>query len=472
MNESRIVIVIFSIALLYLLWTRINRSLFNDFFSPFNLLYFFWVLPLLLRGLNLSWLEMPWNYKTITAVSMVTLIFIVISLFPLLRKRRHKSFYEGRSFLAEMLRVFQDRRITLILLIVFLILFSIFIYVEFITNPNKFELISRIIGDLRAEDPSYYGWGKNQGRSTLVSLANTLTSFLLVLNPIYYLKARSSPKIPTKLLFFFIAFLTPTFGLIKLSKTDVMISMWGIVLAEYYYRRFSTVRNRRDTATIRNSIVILLLLVIPVLASFVLTATFRLADFGGGQYGSIYMEWIECKLEEPTEINSVVCLIYVYSAINFENVNRFVNSYQGGLNIGISFFRPILSIFTQGEIAEDMLSRIDFNTLDPAVAGTFIILIFAELSWFGLLLVPIVYASLINILYNRFRTKPSFSRMFLYLNFSFCWVFIFFTNPFDTLIFYTNAVFIVLLGHIFAVWRRRLLPRMAFGRGKAEPSTT
>lgn len=469
MIESRVVVVGLSIVVLYLLWARVNKTLFNDFFSPFNLIYFFWILPILIRGLNLSWLEQPWNYKTILAVSMVTFIFVAVSLFPLRRKKRLPSLHERGSFFPEMLKILQDHRISFILVAFFVFLFVLFIYVEFLTNPAGFELIQRLLGNLRPEDVSYYGWGKNQGRTTLTSLAITLTSFLLVLNPIFYLKSRASRMFLAKIIFLSISFATTLFGFIKLSKTDVMISLWGIVLAEHYYRRFTAGRNRRDVTLPKRTVIILLVLVIPVLISFILTATVRLGDFGGGQYGSIYMEWIECKLEEPNLVNSVACLLYVYTAINFENVNRFINSYDGGFNLGISFFRPLLSIFTEGDLADSMLNRIDFNTLDPAIAGTFMILIFAELSWIGLLVVPLIYAGLVNMLYRRFREKPSFSKMFLYLNFSFCWVFIFFTNPFDTLIFYTNAAFIIILGHVFAVWRRRFITHPNVGRGKVLP---
>ena len=263
MIASRIVIVGFSAVLLYLLWARINLLLFNDFFSPFNLLFFFWICPILIRGLNLSWLESPWNYKTILAVSMVTFIFVGVSLFPLLRNKHLRTFSEGRHFFNEMLSVFRDYRVTCVLIASYILLFSLYIYVEFVTNPAGFELFNRLFGNLKSEDVSYYGWGKTQGRSTLVSLANTLTSFLLILNPIFYLKARLNRRFLSKLIFMLFAFLTTIFGLIKLSKFDVMWPLWGIILAEYYYRRFVSTHNRRASLAIKNLIIILLVLVIP-----------------------------------------------------------------------------------------------------------------------------------------------------------------------------------------------------------------
>jgi hypothetical protein len=344
----------------------------------------------------------------------------------------------------------QDTRIIALLLLIFLPVFGLYVYVEFISSPGGFALISGLAGTLTTQEAGHYGWGKTEGRTYAVSVATSITQLLLVLGPTFYLLFRSTRRSAWRTFYLLLALLTMVHGLLKLSKADVIIPLFGIVLTEYYYRRLTRPARPPKPPTLLSWSKRLLAAVGTVslaMLLFALTAVYRVGDYGEASAGAFFIRLTGFKFAEPTMLHTIGSLAYGYTASNFENINRFVNSYQGGMNIGISALRPFLSVFGQGHLAQAMLDGIDFNYVTPpTIAMTFINPIYAEFGWVGLILVPIAYSGLVNTLYWRFRSKPSYTNVFLYFNFAFCWVFLFFANAFGTLTYYLNALFIMALG--------------------------
>ena len=444
----RLILVILGGSFLYYVWVRINRSVFNDFFSPFNMLFLFWILPLLLGCLDLSIYEQPWSFKSFFAMTAVTTILVSISIIPVLRRKRIRSFIDSRLIFQAMLQRLGSKNATILLLFIYIPLFLLYFYVEFITNPAGLAILSGFLGKLSLQVASYYGWGKTIGRTYFSSILTTVSYPLNILSPMFYLKFKLSRKRAEKFFFFFVAILMTLFAFVKLLKIDIILAILGLVMADYYFNKYTQVArlSKKLTRTLRGFMMVIASTIF-VGAIFGSTLVFRI---GVSDNSSQVINWIGYKFSTPSLFNSISALVYAYSALSFENVNRFITSYDGGLNVGISALRPFLSILGQGSIADAMLKNIDFNVVVPGVtAGTFLSPVYAELGWFGILFFSAMYAFLINKLYLRFRHNPNYLNFFLYLNFAFCWFFNFFSNAFATLTFYTNSVFIIMFAYLF-----------------------
>ncbi len=445
MDYNDILLVGITGVLLFLVWRKVNSVLYSDFLSPFNLLFWSWVVPLLLRGLHISPLERDWSAEAVAGIALVTLSLTGVSLLPALRRTRIRSFPMSAASFREIGHQLNYRSCTVLLLALFLADFSLYIYTEFILNPGGFSLVNALLGNISLEGARLYNWWKDESRPGFASLVLILTSFLNLLCATFYLKFRFAKGLPKKLFFLFIAMQSLAFGLIKLSKTDATIAFVALAAAEWYYQKFCEQISRQGR--LRGMLywsVAGVLAVGLVFVMFYSTAAYRV---GEAEDDVRVFEWLLVENDKPTILTVLLYYIYAYTTLNFENAARFITSYDGGFNLGISALRPFLSLVMQGRIADEMLSKIDFNTVTTGlIAGTFISPVFAELKWIGLVIVPLVYAFLVNSVYWSFRKTPSLIHFLLYANFAFCWVFMFFSNAFATLSFYTNAVLIILLG--------------------------
>lgn len=441
---SRICVVGLIGALLGFGWTKLNRRVYGDSLSPFNLLLWFWLLPILLRAMNLSWLENSWGLDSILALSLVTLELAAISLLPVFQGVRLPALPEGAGRWREMVQHLNTRKASWGLHGSFISLLAVSLYVDFLSNPAGFLLISAVTGNLTLEDASLYGWGKTQGRTAFTTILLTFAWLLPPLASLYYLRLSAARSFFKKTLFAFAAATPMLLGMVKLSKTDTMIGFLALLVPAYYSRQvlgggITAIKSRSRWAWL--SIAAATCTVAFIM--FYTTAVFRVGESSVDT--SFMLDWTQFKITGGGMFAVLGSYIYAYSALNFENFARFMSTSDGSMHPGISFLRPFLSIVMQGQLADNTLHKIDFNTVTSGlIAGTFLSEVYAELGWFGLVIAPITYALLVNFLYWRFRRKPTLSRFLLYSNFVFCWTFMFFANAFATLLFYTNILLIIL----------------------------
>jgi hypothetical protein len=418
---------------IFLLWKRLNRRLFDDLCSPFNLLFYFWMLPLLCAGFKLSALEDSWDVRTFGALIWATMCLALTSLIPYGAAKRHPLTRQNQQF-EGLIALLRDDRFQHLLLITFGISFAIYLYAEFLTNPHGILAVSYFVGNEDLESTSHF-WG----RDTKLGFIKNL---LIILVPIFYLVSRVAVKRRVKTTFLFLALLCPFFGLLKLSKVDVFISVLNIAVVEYYYRKY---RNIAHKVTLRKKLILGMAVLVFACILYIATAT-RITATQAGYVGPTYREFIRVELDVPPPLDDAVAVFYGYAVLPFENFNRFLHSYSGGYNLGTSFFRPLLSMFMLGYIANDMSDQIAFNPIDPSAnVGTFLTYIYAELGVPGLILVPIIYGLFVNFLYRKLREELTFIRLFAYLSFVYPWCYMFFTNGFQILSFYGNVVFVIVL---------------------------
>jgi len=437
MNLYLMSLVIIVGSTLIIFWTHLNRRLYGDSASPFNLLCWFWLLPLLSRALNLSDLERPWSAGAVAAVSLVTFILVATSLVPTILVPELPALRSRRMVYLRAVATVSQPVFSLLMGVVYGTMLAGTIYVEFVTNPGGLLLVQGLMGSLDTQD-AFYNWGKTQGRRPLFTVILTYSALLPLLAAVYYVRYRADQRKWWKVIFFAAAVLPLLLGLLKLSKYDTMVGLLPLLLVSYYANTFMP-ETGREPRTWTRKMFFAILIVLVVGAMFYSTAAFRVGEELSGT--SPILDWSEFKLREVNILNVLAAYIYSYTAFNFENFSRFYEVYSGELNLGTSFFRPFLSLFMQGSVADQMLEKIDFNTITVGlIAGTFMSETYAEMGWLGLILPPAVYGILVNVLYLRFRLNPSMLNFLLYANFAFCWFFLFFANAFATLIFYTNAV--------------------------------
>lgn len=436
------------VALIGLAWRQINNAMECDACSPFNLLYWSWFCPLMLLGLNLSPLEIPWSLEAWGGIVLVTLGLTSVSLMPALRGFRGRPFSTTAPAFLSIGRQLNNPKADILLIGVFSLDLSLYIYTEFILNPDGFLLINALLGKLGTHSNETYYFFKGAGtRPGYASLVLTFTSFLNILGAIFYLKFRFTRNSIKKCAYLFIAILPLIFGIIKLSKFDAVLPFVTLIMTEYYWQKFHVSKGAEQ----RRSFFYSMAIVTTITVAFVVIIFYSTAVFRVGETISEIsaFRWLAIEVDDPSIFDIILAYVYVYTALNFENAARFIGFYEGQYMVGVSSLRPFLSMILQGGVADEMLQKIDLNTITPGFnAGTFIPLIFAELRWLGLFAVPTIYALIVNVLYSAFRREPTLNSLLLYLNFSFCWIFLFFSNAFAVLSCYTNGVFILILGAV------------------------
>jgi oligosaccharide repeat unit polymerase len=423
------------------IWIRLTKKLFNDITCPFALLLPGWIIPLMLKSLGLSMFEKPWKTDTIAIIAWTTFSLIVVCLLAASLMTKKVAFSQNEVFLA-MLRLLENRLFKTVVLVWYSIGFAGYIYNEFINNTIQIPIFTFINDPDISRDAAWLG-GKDGPLWPLSIPA-------LVIPPILYLMSRLSTTRRQKVGYLALALAYPLMALIKMSRADVMYSGISILMAAYYYRLYSSggVERRRIAGRwIRNGII-----AVALLAACLASATIFQRIRGGIPMAEYTELGIELPLPEP--FNSAVTEIYSYLALPFENFSNFVNSYRDlKFHPGIGLLRPIYSILGQGKTARRELDSIDFPLeLLPVNTFPFITVIFAEFGWLGVLVVPILYAALVNCIYLRFRRSPNFVNFLAYLMCPYSWLWIATCANFTGIVFYLYLLF-----PAFIYWQYRVL---------------
>ena len=431
-------------------WIRFNRVWFDDPVSPFNLLLFSWVGPLALRAYNLSDQERAWPADVVLILLWVTAALVL----PLLAARPPKGpsrSSEAREAFGRMLATFRTPLFLWLISAIYLLCFAAYIYNEFITNPIGIPLLS-FLRDPTIALGNYHRWGKEEGRS--LGLYFSLPVQVLV--AMLYLGFRANAGRARRWVLLALALAYPVMAALKLSRSDILYSLIGMFLVEHYYRRFTLGDGRRRIGAGRavRYAVLFGLTAVALNAFLLIRAGFSPVEGG-------FATLIGLKVHAGV-LTSPLGEVYGYFAMPFENFSNIYQRYGGGPELGVGPLRPVLSLTGQSDIAERLMSRLDLDSvlLYPINTYTFLTLTYVELGLFGLLFVPLLYSAGMGILYARFRRRPTLPRVFLYLTFVPCWMWLFVTNGFSVLSFYLIAAFIIALSvlHRTLVLAARPLP--------------
>lgn len=412
-------------------WLFANQRLTADFLSPFNLLLISWIVPMYLRALGLSGLEEPWVPKTYLYLGATTAALVGTSILPWLFLNQTPIRARSDAFMWAM-RVLRARGFLAIVIIGWLMALGASLYAEFLTNPVGIPLVAALKGDVTLVG-AVHRWGKETRWAILINL-------FYIVTPILYMAGRSESHRTLRRALFLMAFTYPVLGLLKLSRSDLFVGGLNLALSEYYWVRFT---GWRPGGRLRKKILIAAL-VVAALAMLYFTMSIRIAMTSYISPDQRYSKWIEYRLEGEGPLYELSAQVYGYLALPFENFNRFVAVHPGSFRPGLSFFRPLLSAAGMGDRADELSRGIDFNVASSgAGSNTFLSYLYAELGVWGVTVAPLIYGLLVNLLYIRFRRRPTFVSIFLYINFVYAWTWLYFNNAFSVLTFYLNAGFVV-----------------------------
>jgi oligosaccharide repeat unit polymerase len=419
-------LIVFGIlAVLWLIWRAINAVTLKDVLSPFNLLFYFWMLPLVASYLNWSNLQRGLSDDATTLLAGVTIILLGFSLLPMFIVSRMNTDTwcqsDGRSWE-------HTTGARVLVVIFFIAACAATIGAEFSHGIPLFQYL-----DVMATDADLHRFGKD---SRLQILAGALgTSGLMS----YYIAFSARDK-RTKCFFYLLAFIPIVIGVLKTSKSDVFDSIFYYA-AIYYYCSL----RKKMKFSLRKLAVVLLIGVV----AFVGITLVRL---GGDMRNpdQTYSSLIDFKYDQqvPWPANEGIAMVYGYATLNFENLSRFMMFGGGQSHWGASMLRPFLSIFMQGQIARDMVVGYEssYHELSGAAnQGTFLRDLYFEGGTMFCIVGTVLYAALVNIVYIYFRKRRSPLWMCVYINFLFAWGWLVFNNFFAVLTIYANAAFMVLI---------------------------
>jgi oligosaccharide repeat unit polymerase len=429
----REVIVFSAMALVWFAWRALNSATLRDPLSPFNLLFYCWIVPLIGSFLKWSKLQAGFGVEGATLIAVATAILIGGCLMPMcfLGRRplgasleRYGRSWEGSSC------------VRLFVVLFFLITCAATLAAEFSRGIPLFQY-----ANVMAIDSDLHRFGKD---SKLQILAGGLATAGLL----SFYVATSAHEKRTKWLFYGIAAMPPFLGVLKTSKSDVFDALFYYAVLYYY-----SLRSQNRPFRFKKLVIWSLVGVV----GFVSMTMLRLG--GDSRNPTItYSGMIEFRYVDDVSwpINEALAMPYGYTALNFENFSRFVRSSHGRSHWGASLLRPLLSATLQGSIARTMVRDYEANYHELSGAanmGTYLRDLYFEGGVWSCMIGTVLYSALVNIAYVQFRKRQSPLWMCIYINFLFAWIWIGFNNFFAVLTLYTNAVFmatVVIAGAILS----------------------
>ena len=421
--------VIIICVIVWLIWNYLNKRYLRDFFSPFNLLLYFWVLPFLSSFMMLSELQDGLSPEATLIIVVSTMILVSISMVPmvLLKGKPLTICYANDSLMF-------IRNGSWLVILFFIVAFIALYWAEFREGMPLLKYIASEVSD-----SAIHLIGKDSKLQVIVTgiFVAGMLSFYLGIN---------SRAWASRILFLGLAIFVLILGGMKASKSDIFIPLLFYSALLYYHFRGKKAR-------ISKRLVILMLL---VGMSMVLITLFRVSGLG---YQGGYARLIEFKYSEEIgfPVNEMIANIYGYMSLGFQNFSNYMKYGDGGFHIGTSLFRPFLSALMQGDAARALAVPYEdlYVVSGAATVGTFLRDLYIEGGVMFCILGSIIYAALVNGLYIKFRKREGGMWMFIYIVFLFPWTWLFFTNAFSVLTIFVNAFYVFAIFSLFVVHKGR-----------------
>lgn len=392
-----------------------NRKFLGDFFSPFNLLLYFWVLPFLASYMMLSELQDGLTLDATLVIVSSTMILVGISMAPMYLLKGNLLIRPYSNNCLE-----QIQKGGWIVIIFYFVTLAALYWAEF--SDTQLALLQYLSGDATAADLHRYGKdSKLQIIAAGISVAGMLSFFIGI----------NSESWTKRLIFLGLAIFVPILGVLKTSKSDVFIPV--LIYSALVYYHFCSHKKRLPKWPI------ILLMVILLLMIYMTTIRMDGVGYQGG-----YAKMIEFDYSQNIGIplNEILANIYGYFSLGFQNFSNYMLHGDNSLHIGTSLFRPFLSALMQGDVVRSLDVSYDewYIRLGPANVGTYLRDLYIEGGAVFCILGSIIYATLVNSIYIKFRMKGGVW-MFIYIAFLFPWAWIFFQNAFSILQIYVNAFY-------------------------------
>jgi oligosaccharide repeat unit polymerase len=397
-------------------WRKFNKEFLRDAFSPLNLLFYFWILPLIASYMWLSELQKPLSLEATLVIVSSTILLILTSLLPAFVLRGKDLSISSSRDLTGL------KKSGWLVILFFLGTLCALYWAEF--RDRDFPLILYLTGE--ATSSTLHAYGKD-------SKLQVLAYGILIAVMLGFYCGLYEKRQLVKAMFLSMAVVVIVLSLFKASKSDVYTPLL-MCAAVYYYRNYAERRKIPKLAMLWG------LVAIGVLASI---STLRVEGIGleGGYASEIQFKYTD---QLGSIVAPVVATIYGYTSLGFQNFSNVVARGDEGLRLGTSLFRPLLSAFMQGDAARSLDIPVEQWGVvsDAANVGTYLTALYIEGHVFACLAGSLLYGLLVNGVYVRFRVKEGGMWMFVYIALLFPWTWLFFTNAFSVLTTFTNIIYI------------------------------
>lgn len=446
MNWSILAWLVF-VAAVIALWVRINRNLWGDGVSPFNLLAFAWVGPLLVRGLHLSALERSWSGEVCWLIAWTT-IALVLPCFMWTRLPDFQQPSVQQAWLESAVAVLRNRRFAWIVFFTFVVSFSAYIYNEFIRSPIGVPLIS-LRDDPTLVGEAFHVWGKpRETRGWALYLYVPIHLQCAILYVIGKVNSKRGGKG-----WVLVSLLYPTMTILKLARTDLVQALVPMLMGEYYLVKFSVIERSARISLgdmVRRHRYALASMALIILGVFAFERQFE--ELREGENASdLFQEAIGTDIHVGSRsVDSVLAASYGYFGIPWENFVDTYESVRPETRLGVGALRPLFAIFGQGPAMDKVIDQSGFGPADYSGAGhtgpintyPFITILYLESGMVGIVIFPVLYSVFANRIYANFRRRPNFLNWWLYLQVPFAWMWLFSNAAFTALNFYLCMVFL------------------------------
>lgn len=433
---------ILAIILVRILWSRANAALYDDAFSPLNLMFYFWIAPIILCSARLSGLQHGLGVAALAVISACTLILITTCLLPALYGVGSRRY----PLSAEKLEA--GGSTPLLIIGFYFATFTALYFAEF--AGHDLPLIVYLVG--QTDDSALHTVGKD---SKIQVLAFGLYAAAIF---IFYLWLHETQPL-RRTCYAGLAVLVVVAGLVKTSKSDVYIPVMSYAALFYYYNKSM----RRPFPT-RYKVVALAML----LAALVVTSLRLEASGVVGGYSKI----IEFKYADELGAagGEAAAIVYGYTALGFENFSNYIDSHAVVFRPGSSLLRPFLSMMMMGDLADSVgVPQETWNVVSSAAnTGTVLTPLYIEGGPTFCMLGMLLYGLFVNGAYLLFRRTSSVRWMFIYVSLLFPWTWVFFTNAFSVLSTYVNVFYIWLLSIAFRKPARGVIALVVRSRLEAD----
>jgi hypothetical protein len=422
------------ILILTILWSEVNKKLYNDIVSPLNILYWGWVFPFLISHFRISGFQSPPALWMEVFVVFITLIMAAIALTPALfgAERNHDN------ILLAFEAFYRSARFRLVLFMFFCITLGLKVVAEF--GDGVIPIIEYMNGT--AVDSTLHLVGKGSrlqvvGAGFVVAALFSWFGFL------------ASDRRTDRVIYLLMSVTPIVFGIAKTSKSDVFEVVFYYFIAFYYWRRFSG----KDFYFGRTFVVLAILG-----SGMALLSAVRLNI----EEVNLATLWIDAKWPGFViyPFDEILSILYGYTAMNFDNLYRFLASFDPEYHFGSSVFRPFFSMLMSGDIPRQMTAGVDMHGFIETAVGTFLRDVYFEGGPGLCIFAAILYSSMINYAYSRLRRGGGSTYLVTYMFLAFPWAWLVFNNAFGTLSIYVNMFYAILLLNI-GLWVVNLRERRA-----------
>jgi hypothetical protein len=359
-------------------------------------------------------------------VVFVTLLMVAISLTPALLgvERSHdnvllafKAFYRSANF-------------RIVLFMVFCVTLGLKAFAEF--GDGVVPLIDYIEGT--AVDSALHLAGKG-------SRLQVIGAGFVVAALFCWFGFLASDKRTEKMIYLLLSVTPIALGIAKTSKSDIFEVVFYYFIAFYYWRRFSGAKFHFARAFV-------ILAILGSGTALLTTARLNVAEINLATL-MIDAKWPEFVIFPFDEILSI---LYGYTALNFDNLYRFLAHSDPGYQLGSSVFRPLFSMLMSGDIPRQMTEGVDMHGFIDTAVGTFLRDVYFEGGLGLCIFAATLYSVTINYIYYRFRRGGGSTYFVAYMFLAFPWAWLVFQNSFASLSIYVNMFYAILLTNI-ALWR-------------------